>query len=299
MTLTFNLPEQLFQMNKCTKLFWNLCINIEVMAQTSSIYDHFIIWPSSVTLTFNLPEQMFQTVCLLLKESICAKLFWNPCISVQVMAQTSSVYDHFSIWVSSMTLTFNLPEQMFQTALLLLKWNNFAKLFWNLCINVEVTRRTSSIYDHFIWPSSVTLTFNLPEQMFKMALLLIKHNNCAKLFWNLCINVEVMALTNPEGCTHNTCTYAQCTYIHRTEIVTTMSHSPQAGLIKFIVISLWHPVCMFDVAKKEASIVIPACNSPGNLKLNYINIKVNDKTRNVTVCNKCPRRPLTPGGWLP
>ena len=30
------------------------------MAQTSSIYDHLIILPSSVTLTFNLPEQMFQ-----------------------------------------------------------------------------------------------------------------------------------------------------------------------------------------------------------------------------------------------
>ena len=27
------------------------------MAGTSSIYDHFVIWPPSVTLTFNLPEQ--------------------------------------------------------------------------------------------------------------------------------------------------------------------------------------------------------------------------------------------------
>ena len=41
--------------------------------------------------------------------------------------------------------------------------------------------------DHFIFcPESVTLTFNLQEQMFQM-------NNCAKLFWNPCINVEVMA----------------------------------------------------------------------------------------------------------
>ena len=30
------------------------------MAQKSLIYDHFIIWPSSVALTYNLPEQMFQ-----------------------------------------------------------------------------------------------------------------------------------------------------------------------------------------------------------------------------------------------
>ena len=59
-TLTFNLPEQMFQMNNCARLFWNPCTNVEVMAQKSSIYDHFIIWPSNVTLTFNLPEQMFQ-----------------------------------------------------------------------------------------------------------------------------------------------------------------------------------------------------------------------------------------------
>ena len=36
-------------------------------AQTSSIYDHFIISLSSVTLTFNLPKQMFHLTLLLLK----------------------------------------------------------------------------------------------------------------------------------------------------------------------------------------------------------------------------------------
>ena len=61
--LTFNWPEQMFQMNNCAKLFLNPFINIGVMAQTSSIYDHFIIWPSGVTLTFNLPEdQMCQII---------------------------------------------------------------------------------------------------------------------------------------------------------------------------------------------------------------------------------------------
>ena len=140
-----------------------------VMAWTSSIYDHFIIWPSSVTLTFNLPTQIFQMAVLLLKENTCAKLFWNPCINVQVMAQTSSIYDHFIIWPSCETLTLNLPKQMFQMALLPFKQNTCAKLFWPPCINVQVMAWTSSIYDHFIiWPSSVTLTFNLPIQMFQL-----------------------------------------------------------------------------------------------------------------------------------
>ena len=33
----------LFKENKCAKLFSNTCLNTEEMAQTSSIYDHFII----------------------------------------------------------------------------------------------------------------------------------------------------------------------------------------------------------------------------------------------------------------
>ena len=97
------------------------------MARTSSIYNHFIIWPSSVILTFKVPEQMFQITLLLIKED-CAKLFWNQCINVQVMAPTSSIYDYFNIWPSSVTLTFNVREQMFQIALLLLKENNCATL---------------------------------------------------------------------------------------------------------------------------------------------------------------------------
>ena len=96
--------------------------------------------------------------------------------------------------------------------------------YWNPCINVEVMVRTCSIYDHFIiWPSSVTLTFNLPKQMFQMALVLVKENNCTK-FWNPCMNVQVMATTNPDRRT-----YIQCTY---TEVVTTMSRSQQVGSTK-------------------------------------------------------------------
>ena len=238
MTLTFNLPEQMFQMRllllktNCAKLFWSPSINVELMAQTSSISDHFMFDTSSATLTLNLFEQM-----LLLNENKC------QIILKSMHKCRSSIYDHFIIWPSSLTLIFNLPEQMFQMALLLLKENNCAKLFWNPCINVQVMAQfklnfwpfhvwhfkcdldlkpiwknvsnssvtpkweqlcqislksmhkyRSSIYDHFIiWPSSVTLIFNLPEQMFQMALLLLKENNCAKLFWNPCINVQVMA----------------------------------------------------------------------------------------------------------
>ena len=48
-----------FREYKLAKLVWNTCLNTEEMAQTSPIYDHFIIWPSSVSLTFNLSKQVF------------------------------------------------------------------------------------------------------------------------------------------------------------------------------------------------------------------------------------------------
>ena len=41
--------------------------------------------------------------------------------------------------------------------------------------------RTSLIYDHFdLYLTPVTLTSNLPEKMFQMALHLLEDNNCAK-----------------------------------------------------------------------------------------------------------------------
>ena len=44
--------------------------------------------------------------------------------------------DQFDIYLTPVTLTLNLPEKMFQMALLL-KGNNFAKLFLNPCIIVR------------------------------------------------------------------------------------------------------------------------------------------------------------------
>ena len=90
------------------------------------------------------------------------------------------------------------------------KWHYFssrrttAKLFWNPCIKVGVMARQAQ----FMWHSSVTLTFNLPEKMSRKALLPLKDNNCAKLFWNPCMNVEVMVQTNLDGRMH-TRTYTE------------------------------------------------------------------------------------------
>ena len=55
----FQMALLLFKKHKYAKLFWNTSLNSEETAKTCSIFDHFIIWPSSVSFTFNLLKQVF------------------------------------------------------------------------------------------------------------------------------------------------------------------------------------------------------------------------------------------------
>ena len=89
--------------------------------------------------------------------------------------------------------------------------------------------RTNSIYDHLIiWPSSVTLTFNLPEQMFQMALLLLKGEQLCQIvfkFMHKCTSYGPDKSGQMDTHTHNT-------HMYWTEVVTTMSRSLQVGSTK-------------------------------------------------------------------
>ena len=82
----------------------------------------------------------------------------------------------FIIWPSSVTLTFNLPKQIF-------KWHYYSSRRKPVQRYFEIHKyrsygRDKLIYDHFIiWPSSVTLTSNLPKKKFQMTLLLLKDKN--------------------------------------------------------------------------------------------------------------------------
>ena len=104
----------LLEDNNCAKLFWNTCINVPVMARTSSIYDHFDLYLTPVTLIFNLPEKCFKWHFSSSRATTVQNYFWNPCINVQVMARTSSIYayDHFDFYLTPVTLTFNLPKNV-------------------------------------------------------------------------------------------------------------------------------------------------------------------------------------------
>ena len=80
----------------------------------------------------------------------------------------------------------------------------------------------------------MTLTFNVPEQIFQMALLHVKENNWAKLFLKS-MNKSISYGPDKSGQTHNPRMHEPCTshtqrmHINRTEVVPTMSRSLQAG----------------------------------------------------------------------
>ena len=87
------------------------------------------------------------------------------------------------------------------------------------CTNTTLDKLNLTVFSFNLL--SVTLTFNLPEQMFQMTLLLLGDNNCAKLLFNPCIHVQVVARTNLDQSTMHT----QHTHKH---------HSPQAGLTNMV-----------------------------------------------------------------
>ena len=107
----FKMALLLFKEYKCAKLFWNTCINTERNGP-----DKLNLWPF-YHLTFKVcpgpltfPNKCFKWHYYSSRRNTYAKLFLNPRINIEVMAPTSSIYDHFIIWPSSVTLTFNLTQ---------------------------------------------------------------------------------------------------------------------------------------------------------------------------------------------
>ena len=195
--------------NICIQLFWNPFMNVEFMAQTSSIYDHFIIWPSRMILTFNLPEQMFQMALLLLKKNNYAKLFWNPCINVEFMAQTSSIYDHFIILTFKCDLDLQPTRTNASNGTATPQGDQLCQFilkFIHKCRSYGPDKLNLCNFQVWPWPSTYL------KKMTQMAFLLIKDNNYARLFWNLCMNVEVMVRTNTDR--HKYTRMHTCTKAH-------------------------------------------------------------------------------------
>ena len=67
----------------------------------------------------------------------CAKLFWNPCINVRVMAQTSSIYVTFQCDLDLQPTCKNVSNGASPS-----QGQQLCQLFWNPRTNVEVMART-------------------------------------------------------------------------------------------------------------------------------------------------------------
>ena len=146
-TLTFNLPEQIFQMNNCAKLFWKPWLNLKIKAP-----DKLNLWPFyHLTFDCHLNHQPIWTNVS--NEHLCQIILKSMGRCRSYGSDKLNAGPFYQL-IFKCDLDLQPTEQMFQM-------NNCAKLFWNPCINVEVMARTSSIYDllsfdlqEWSWPST-------------------------------------------------------------------------------------------------------------------------------------------------
>ena len=79
----FQMALLLLKENNCTKLFWNPCIYVGVVAGTSAIY---VTFKCDIDLQ---PTWNVSNCTSLPHGDNYAKLFWNSCINVEVMTWTN------------------------------------------------------------------------------------------------------------------------------------------------------------------------------------------------------------------
>ena len=115
----------LFKGNNCVKWSWNLGINVEVMARASSINDHFIIWPSSVSSTCL--NKCFKLHCYSLRRTAVKMILKSRYKCRSYVRDKLKLWQFCHHWPPTVTLTFSLPELIFQMTLLLFKENKCAK----------------------------------------------------------------------------------------------------------------------------------------------------------------------------
>ena len=91
------------------------------------------------------------------------------------MARTSSVYDHFDLNLTPVTLTLILSEKSVSNGTFPPQGQRLCKMilkFMHKCTCYGPDKL--NIYDHFdLYLTPVTLTFNVPEKMFQIALFLL------------------------------------------------------------------------------------------------------------------------------
>ena len=221
----------LFKCNNCAKLFWNPCINVQVMARKSSVYGHFIIWPGHFIIwpskcdldLHSTWTNVSNDTATFQGEQQCRNIFesMNKCRSY---GPDKLIYDHVIIWPSSVTLSW--PSTYLN------KRYNCAKIFSNAWINVEVWPWQTQL-----WPFH-HLTFKCDLQAGPSIYL----NKCFK--WHFCssrkttvpnyfdIHAKMYKLWPGQIQMYAQGMHTQHMHIHRTEVVTTMSWSPQAASLK-------------------------------------------------------------------
>ena len=144
------------------------------------------------------------------------------------MTQTRHKLHIFDLWTLSVTLTFDLESWVLYVTCLHNMGNISTKFHEDTTITYEVMAQTRhKLHIFYLWPLSVTLTFDIESWVLYATRLLMIINILTKLYENATITLEVTGRTRSDGRTDGR-THAR-TYTQKLQIVATMSRSPQAS----------------------------------------------------------------------
>ena len=157
----------------------------------------FDLWPLSVTLTFDIGPWVLYTTRLLMTLNNLTKFYEDTTITYQVMARTSQKMPIFDLWPLSVTLTFDIGPWVLYATRLHMTLNNLTKFYEATTITYQVMARTSQKMPIFyLWPLSVTLTFDIGPWVLYATRLLMTLNNLTKFYEDTTITYQVMARTS-------------------------------------------------------------------------------------------------------
>ena len=114
------------------------------------------------------------------------------------MTWTSSIYNYFDLYLTTMTLNFNLPEKMFQMALLLPRGQQLCKFILksiHKCTSFGPGQAQYKTILTFIWPLWPGPSTYL-KKCFKWNFSSLRTTTVQNYFWNPCITVQVKVRTS-------------------------------------------------------------------------------------------------------
>ena len=173
------------------------------MARTRYKLHIFDLSPLSVTLTIDIESWVLYATRLHIMVNISTKFHEDTTKTYEVRVRTSHKLHIFDLWLLSVTLTFDIESWVLYATRLHNMVNISTKFHEDTTITYEVMARTRhKLHIFYLWPLSVTLTFDIESWVLYATRLHIIINILTKLYENATITFKVTARTRSDGRKH-------------------------------------------------------------------------------------------------